>query len=582
MSEEDQTVDVMVLPKFDMPFYESTMSAKDVKCLAIRHDIPLDLHPCALIEGLDNVPSVNLFRVFYKVSKQRHWFSFEKRVCKGASGDKKRDGDAGEGSRPKVKRRKVPAARRDGSAASEHVSSPEPIRTVDPTRHDVRNPPLTGVGTAESLEDHSFHIPPHDSANDSVHNNTKVYMLRKVSPPVLRPWPSLLWLEEPWLKLIILRVDLELNAKLYNDMASRYKKVKEEHEGCANKIKCWKKREMNYPISTKIKLSILRSWKPNWLRRTSVCYCVRLKDISAERGEEKEKLVTQLGRTEMKKFDCVRKLLPTVVGRLFCRSPLIWPFKPDGLFKMLYPYIEKIARGFRHSAAELLKVHPDPHPPSQAPAAIIVRVLDQTSAPSSKAYAVIDAAMLPSGVYIVYCLRLVAFVCPKDFGAVHPDFSLRPVARGHRFIMDDLNITMKNTSDSKKKRLKDMVEHLIGKLPHIGEARGRMTWRQFILALGLHTEVEMEHAGFGAYWQGTHFGLVSDQGLRGLPVVTRELPLIDFHELERLNIYLKIGDTWAWVAPGPERLPDAAAGAPGAAEDAPAVDEGAQADPTLV
>ncbi|GKA09010.1 hypothetical protein Tco_0688341 [Tanacetum coccineum] len=405
MSEEDQTADVVVLPKFDMPSYESTMSAKDV--------------------NLDNVPSVNLFRVFYKVSKQRHWFSFEKRVCKGASvdqsipyktdhqkevevedpkivatrerkarvaakkkGDKKRDGDAGEGSRPKVKRKKVPAARRDGSAASEHVSSPEPIRTVDPTRHDVRNPPSTGVGTAESLEDHSFHIPPHDSANDSVHNNTKVYMLRKVSPPVLRPWPSLLWLEEPWLKLIILRVDLELNAKLYNDMASRYKKVKEEHEGCANKIKCWKKREMNYPISTKIKLSILRSWKPNWLRRTSVCYCVRLKDISAERGEEKEKLVTQLGRTEMKKFDCVRKLLPTVVGRLFCRSPLIWPFKPDGLFKMLYPYIEKIARGFRHSAAELLKVHPDPHPPSQAPAAIIVRVLDQTSAPSSKAYAV--------------------------------------------------------------------------------------------------------------------------------------------------------------------------------------------------
>ncbi|GJR86678.1 RNA-directed DNA polymerase, eukaryota [Tanacetum coccineum] len=73
-----------------------------------------------------------------------------------------------------------------------------------------------------------------------------------------------------------------------------------------------------------------------------------------------------------------------------------------------------------------------------------------------------------------------------------------------------------------------------------------------------------------------HFGLVSDQGLRGLPVVTRELPLIDFHELERLNIYLKIGDTWAWVAPGPERLPDAAAGAPGAAEEAPANNEGAQ------
>ncbi|GJY02368.1 hypothetical protein Tco_0360520 [Tanacetum coccineum] len=38
----------------------------------------------------------------------------------------------------------------------------------------------------------------------------------------------------------------------------------------------------------------------------------------------------------------------------------------------------------------------------------------------------------------------------------------------------------------------------------------------------------------------------------------------------------------AWVAPGPERQPDAAAGAPGAAEDAPAVDEGAQANPAPV
>ncbi|GKD67073.1 hypothetical protein Tco_1309181 [Tanacetum coccineum] len=38
-----------------------------------------------------------------------------------------------------------------------------------------------------------------------------------------------------------------------------------------------------------------------------------------------------------------------------------------------------------------------------------------------------------------------------------------------------------------------------------------------------------------------HFGLVSDQGLRGLSVVTRELPLIDLHELGRLNICLRIG-----------------------------------------
>nr|GEY96847.1 hypothetical protein [Tanacetum cinerariifolium] len=72
--------------------------------------------------------------------------------------------------------------------------------------------------------------------------------------------------------------------------------------------------------------------------------------------------------------------------------------------------------------------------------------------------------------------------------------------------------------------------------------------------------------------------LACDQGLRGLSMVTRELPLLDLHELGILNIYERIGDTWAWVASRPERQPDAAAGAPGAAEDAPAVDKGAQAD----
>ncbi|GJV23015.1 hypothetical protein Tco_1375710 [Tanacetum coccineum] len=194
----------------------------------------------------------------------------------------------------------------------------------------------------------------------------------------------------------------------------------------------------------------------------------------------------------------------------------------------------------------------------------------------------------------------------------------------------------------------------------LGGARRRMTWRQFILALGLHTDEEMAEDGFRAYWLGServipdkgdlrdywieissnrdflgpafsyvfiqdpvrrlchkmiscsisgrgrhlrrhaegrksgarfseghfigrlaaHFGLVSDQGLRGLSVVTHELPLIDLHKLRRLNIRERIGDTWAWVAPGPERQSDAAAGATRAAEDAPAVDEGAQVDPT--
>ncbi|GKF27603.1 hypothetical protein Tco_0093945, partial [Tanacetum coccineum] len=50
-------------------------------------------------------------------------------------------------------------------------------------------------------------------------------------------------------------------------------------------------------------------------------------------------------------------------------------------------------------------------------------------------------------------------------------------------------------------------------------------------------------------------------------------------ELARLYIYEELVDTWAWVASGPDRQPDAAVGALVDAEGAPDVDEGAQAIP---
>ncbi|GJX84791.1 hypothetical protein Tco_0335565 [Tanacetum coccineum] len=212
------------------------------------------------------------------------------------------------------------------------------------------------------------------------------------------------------------------------------------------------------------------------------------------------------------------------------------------------------------------------------------------------------------------------------------------------------------------------LEEIVWDSSTSGGVRRRKRWRQFILALGLHTEQEMAEAGFGAYWVGsdrvipdkgdlrdywmeisfdrdflgpipsyvlirdpirrlcyrmiaysilgrgqapkkvtgvdlfylrsmdrgtanvphlltqhlfwhaegrkngatlsgghfigrlaTYFGLVSDEGLRGLSVVTREHPLVDLHELGRLNICSRYGDTWAWVAPGPERQQAAAA-----------------------
>ncbi|GKE92393.1 hypothetical protein Tco_1573488, partial [Tanacetum coccineum] len=45
----------------------------------------------------------------------------------------------------------------------------------------------------------------------------------------------------------------------------------------------------------------------------------------------------------------------------------------------------------------------------------------------------------------------------------------------------------------------------------LDETRRRMTWRQFILALGLHSEEEMAEAGFGAYWPSSE-RVIPDKG----------------------------------------------------------------------
>ncbi|GJU50821.1 hypothetical protein Tco_1220376 [Tanacetum coccineum] len=133
----------------------------------------------------------------------------------------------------------------------------------------------------------------------------------------------------------------------------------------------------------------------------------------------------------------------------------------------------------------------------------------------------------------------------------------------------------------------------------LGGARRRMTWREFILALGdlrdywtvisfdrdflgvapsytyirdpvrrlCHRSAEGRKSGArfsGVYFIGrliAHFGMVSDEGLIGLIVIAREPLMIDIDDLVKLNICIRLNDTWAWVASGLERQPVAAAGA---------------------
>ncbi|GJT51605.1 hypothetical protein Tco_0977762 [Tanacetum coccineum] len=83
----------------------------------------------------------------------------------------------------------------------------------------------------------------------------------------------------------------------------------------------------------------------------------------------------------------------------------------------------------------------------------------------------------------------------------------------------------------------------------------------YLLAQYLFRHAEGRKSGAslsGGHFIGRHaayFGLVSDQGLRGLLVVTSELPLIDLDELGRLNICLRVGNTWAWAPQPPPPAP---------------------------
>ncbi|GJZ84302.1 hypothetical protein Tco_0649641 [Tanacetum coccineum] len=95
---------------------------------------------------------------------------------------------------------------------------------------------------------------------------------------------------------------------------------------------------------------------------------------------------------------------------------------------------------------------------------------------------------------------------------------------------------------------------------YFGGVRCKMTWRQFIMALGLYTVEEMAEDGFGAYWRQAPEKVtgVNIFYLRSMDQGTAKVPYLLAKYVFR-------------HAEGEE-----------SAEDAPAVDDGAQANPTLV
>ncbi|GJX07097.1 hypothetical protein Tco_0195029 [Tanacetum coccineum] len=118
--------------------------------------------------------------------------------------------------------------------------------------------------------------------------------------------------------------------------------------------------------------------------------------------------------------------------------------------------------------------------------------------------------------------------------------------------------------------------------PLVWEFILEMTWSQFILALGLHTEEEKAEARFGAYWQGSERVIPEKGDFRDYWIEISSDRDGHAPKKGRKGGDGPLGGHFIGHLAAHFGLPDPVAGDYGAAEDAPAADEGAQADPEPV
>nr|GEX54852.1 hypothetical protein [Tanacetum cinerariifolium] len=416
MSEEDQKVDVAALLKFDMPLYESEMTSKDVKSLAIRHAVTMSEYLRFPFFYDQTIPAKTDHQKRVKVEDPKIVATRERKARAAAKKreKKKRGADEGEGSR-------------------------------------LKNLSEAAAETAESQEDRSLHIPPHDSANRSVHDDggmrneeetnslqigsfvdqsgrnltivqTEVFQsslgdhcvhrspsVERVASPTKFPlrggssrnqayyvpeWSIFqryrvdtpMWYRELMVHLPLpphplkrSRMPLPTQPPLRRP-ADRHKMVKSEHDGCARKLEVLENQNSKLSQVNKDQALRIRELENKLARKDSAL--VYAERINAERAQEKEKLVAQLSETKMENFDCIRKLLPTVFDRLFqsheYKQSLSKPFNlaiqvgwAKGLVaecseEDLLKLVNRI-EGFDVYADKKMFVYPDSPPVEQAP-----------------------------------------------------------------------------------------------------------------------------------------------------------------------------------------------------------------------
>ncbi|GJT99349.1 anaphase-promoting complex subunit 10 [Tanacetum coccineum] len=315
---------------------------------------------------------------------------------------KRRGADEGEGSRPKVKRKKTYAVRGDGSAGSEYVSSSEPLRIMNPTETGGENLSGADVATAESRKDRSLSISPHDSADHFLHDSADAHgdegtNTHRLGPLVDQPGGNLTTVMLRKASHLGTMLTMCPNAQKDSNALNNanalerawfavFKKLKNDHAGCTEKIQLLEDRNSELSNINKDQTLRIKELEDTLAKKDfALVYAER---INTERAQEKEKLVAQLSKTEMEKFNCIRKLLPILDGlkdlpgerseedllELMSRMEGFDAYADkkmyveyDKLSEKRYLFVEKISYGFYHTVSDLLKVYPDSTPSGKAP-----------------------------------------------------------------------------------------------------------------------------------------------------------------------------------------------------------------------
>ncbi|GKA21212.1 hypothetical protein Tco_0701201, partial [Tanacetum coccineum] len=229
--------------------------------------------------------------------------------------------------------------------------------------------------------------------------------------------------------LVRTREDFTIVQNFYNTLSERHRKLREEHDQCSEHLAVVqaekdglmatnaeqalriKELEQQLKSADEVHSSAVKNLEGQLAQKDSAL--VYAERVSSDRLSENEELRTQLAFAKREKTDAVKKLLPTVVGRLLqsheYKQSLSVPFnyalqtgwgqglaearseeelreimmrmngfdpysdkkmnaEYERLFSKTYSYVDRISHLSEKSVQDLLKLHPAP-PPKDAPKA---------------------------------------------------------------------------------------------------------------------------------------------------------------------------------------------------------------------